>query len=312
MLDYFNNISFMESVLIVAGLIPLFILLFTTVINIIFGPFLRKSYPISDTPKVSVMVPARNEEDNIENCIRSIMNQNYRNFELIVLDDNSTDRTYEILRQLQKEFSNLKVIKGLELPNGWLGKNYACKQLSDNATGAIFVFTDADNTHSPNALTNTVAYMQRFELDLLSAFPQQKTLTFFEKLIVPIIDLIIYSGLPLWTTLFVPYRAFAAANGQWIAFNSKTYNAVGGHEAVKSQIVEDVEFAKLFKTKSYRTLTTIGTDVVFCRMYKSLPEIRQGLSKNLFGLTGYNPTLFLIILLIAIISMVLPFVLFFL
>lgn len=310
MFDFLSNMNLFDVYLILFGFIPIFILVITTLFNLTFGPFLRKIYPINHQPAVSVLVPARNEEKNIENCVRSLMSQDYSDFELIVLDDNSSDNTFAILKNLQTEFPQLNILKGQLLPQDWLGKNFACKQLADNAQGEILIFTDADNTHSKFAIRNTIAYMSKYKLDLLSAFPQQITQNFFEKLLVPIIDIIIYSGLPLWTTLYIPNRAFAAANGQWIAFKKDSYDSVGGHYAVKSQVVEDVEFARLFKSKGHRILTTIGTDVVFCRMYSSLKEIRTGLSKNLFGLTGYNSFLFFLILLIAFSSMVLPFILF--
>lgn len=303
-----SGISLFDAFLILFSIIPLLILNLTTIFNIIFGPYLRKELPLTKSPRVSVLIPARNEVFNIENCVRSIMKQDYSDFELIICDDNSTDGTYELLNELKKEFNNLKLIKGTELPNDWLGKNWACNQLSQYASGSVLIFTDADNTHSPTAITRTIAYMQRYDLDLASAFPQQITKSFYELLIVPIIDIIIYSGLPLWATRYLPNSSFAAANGQWIAMSTEAYSKSGGHSAVRNEIVEDVALSRLFKKLGFNILTMIGTDVIYCRMYSSLNEIRQGLSKNLFGLTGFNTSTFLILLFLGIYAVVLPFV----
>ncbi|MBS3999976.1 MAG: glycosyltransferase [Desulfobulbaceae bacterium] len=304
-LPEFGNI---DIILIIFSIIPLLILNLTTLFNIIFGPYLRKEFPLSNSPKVSVLIPARNEVNNIKNCIKSILEQDYSDFELIVLDDNSDDGTYELLCELQFQHPKLTVVKGKELPDDWLGKNWACHQLSQYANGDIFIFTDADNKHSPIAITRTVAYIQRYGLDFASAFPQQITNSFSEKLIVPMIDLIIYSGLPLWATRFVPHKAFAAANGQWIAMIKDAYLKSGGHSAVRQEIAEDVALSKLFKSLRFKILTMIGTDVVYCRMYTNLHEIRQGLSKNLFALAGFNTAVFIILLMLGLSSTVMPFV----
>lgn len=284
--------------------------LLTVIINGTFGPYLRnfKKTLIAEK-KVSILVPARNEERNIMRVLSSLSSQTYPNLEIIVLDDNSTDATAAIARQFALRYSNTKVLNGSKLPEGWLGKNWACRQLADQATGEIMIFTDADNFHHPDAVSKTLAAMEKLDLDMLSAFPQQKTSSFWEILIVPMIDLIIYSGLILWSSRYIPHKAFAAANGQWIAVKKHAYDQIGGHEAVKQQVVEDVALARRFKQKGYKTLVTAGTDIVFGKMYGSFREIWFGLSKNLYGLTNFRALPFLALMSVVFSISILPFVL---
>lgn len=288
---------------------PLIIFLITSIINSFTGPYISNDYGDSELDLVSMLVPARNEEKNIKKVIESLQNQKYPNFEIIILDDNSSDKTYEIAKSYANNDDRIKVIKGTELPNNWLGKNWACKQLADVSKGKFLIFTDADNFHNENAIINTVAKMKKYNLNLLSAFPEQKTITFPEKLIIPVIDLIIYSGLILWTTYFVKLPAFAAANGQWIAFDRNSYFELNGHEAVKTEIVEDVALSRHFKKNGKRILTCSGKNMIFGRMYSSFSEIWNGLSKNVFGLTDFKSIPFFILLIVLFVSTVLPYLL---
>ncbi|MFP4369122.1 MAG: glycosyltransferase [Candidatus Kapaibacterium sp.] len=268
----------------------LFLLISITAINALAGPFLKKKHIIekNKAPKVSVLVPARDEENNIRGSYGSLKKLDYPDYEVIWLDDNSSDSTYEIISNLTKNQENFRVIKGKPLPEGWLGKNWACMQLAEASNGDILVFTDADNRHEPHALTETVHKMEQYRLDMLSAFPRQKTGTLAEKLILPMIDLILYSMLVLWSTLFAKHKMFAAANGQWIAFRKEAYFAHGGHELVKNEVVEDVAFSSKFKSHGRRILTCSGIHAVEARMYHSFGEVWQGLGKNLFGIAGFS------------------------
>ena len=202
----------------------------------------------------------------------------------------------------------LRILSGDPLPPSWLGKNWACHQLAKVASGEILIFTDADTTHSSNVVRRTLGWMQKLDLGMLSAFPQQITRSFAEKLIVPVIDFFVYGMLPLWATYYFRSCAFAAANGQWIVFKREAYLKIGGHESVKNQIVEDVELNRLAKQSGIKTLTTAGTNIVFCRMYHSPAEVWHGFSKNFYGLTGNSTLLFLMIELMLIGCCVLPFI----
>ncbi|MEJ2544295.1 MAG: glycosyltransferase [Calditrichaceae bacterium] len=298
----------MEIISIIILLI-LSTLLITLLFNSIFGPFLFTRFKNSKTPKVSLLIPARNEENNIKKCLEHLVKQDYKNFEIIVLDDNSQDGTSKAVQELQRQFSGIKLIQGQSLPNGWTGKNWACHQLGKAASGKVFIFTDADTIQDPTAVSRTLGWIQKYNLGMLSTFPQQHSKSFAEKLIVPIIDFFIYSMLPLWSTYYINSSVFAAANGQWIAIEKDVYDKIGGHESVKNEIVEDIKLNKLAKQFGIKTLTTAGTNIVYCNMYHSFREIWYGFSKNFYGLTGHSPFIFILIEFALLISCVLPFIL---
>lgn len=283
------------------------VILAVALFNAFTAPMLKTRLPLPSQPPVSVLVPARNEERNIADCLQGLIVQDYRDVEIIVLNDNSTDRTAEIVQQFAALDPRVKLLEGQPLPEGWTGKNWACHQLSQAANGDIFIFTDADNRHAPVALANTVAWMQKLHLGLFSALPQQITVTLAEKLVIPVVDLFVYAFLPLLLTYYARPPSLAAANGQWIVFTRAAYGHIGGHRQVRDKIVEDVELSRLAKRKGIKILTSPGTGVVFGRMYNSLQETWEGFSKNLFGLMGYKTIPFFVIILLLLAICVLPY-----
>lgn len=277
------------------SIVLLTMILTVTLFNAVTAPMLKKSVGLQSSPRVSVLIPARNEETNVGACIKGFLSQNYNNFKIYVLDDQSTDRTGAIIEKFGEQHPEVQAIHGKPLPAGWNGKNWACYQLSQHADGEILIFTDADNRPAPDAIANTVAYMQKLELGFFSAFPEKVTVTLGEKLVVPVIDMFVYAGLPLWLTYFSRFPSLAAASGLWIAFTREAYQRVGGHQAVANQIVEDVELSRLAKKRGIKILTSAGTRGVSCRMYHSFSEVWNGFSKNLFGLVGYKTIPFFIL-----------------
>ena len=292
----------------IISIVLLVVVLAVTLFNAATAPMLKKSVSLESHPRVSVLIPARNEKANIGDCIQGFLSQNYDNFEIHVLDDQSTDCTGTIIEKFSEQHSEVQAIRGKPLPTGWLGKNWACHQLSQHANGEILIFTDADNRPAPNAIANTVAYMQKLELGLLSAFPEKVTVTLAEKLVVPVVDMFVYAGLPLWLTYFSRFPSLAAASGLWIAFTRDAYQRVGGHQAVSNRVVEDVELSRLGKKNGIRILTSAGTHVVSCRMYQSFGEVWDGFSKNLFGLVRYKMIPFFILILGLWTMCVLPYI----
>ncbi len=290
------------------SIVLLAVVLVVTLFNAATAPMLKKSVGLQNRPRVSVLIPARNEDANIGTCIEGFLSQNYDNFKIYVLDDQSTDRTGTIIEEFGEQYSEVQAICGEPLPAGWSGKNWACHQLSQHADGEILIFTDADNRPAPNAIANTVAYIQELKLGLLSAFPEKVTITLAEKLVVPVVDMFVYAGLPLWLTYFSRFPSLAAASGLWIAFTREAYQLVGGHQAVSNQIVEDVELSRLAKKRDIRILTSAGTRVVSCRMYQSFSEVWDGFSKNLFGLVRYKMIPFFILLLSLFTMCILPYI----
>ncbi len=285
-------------------------LLAVTLVNSLTAPMLknRPDVNLSESPLTSVLIPARNEEKNITRCLDSLQKQTYTNIEILVLDDESTDNTGLKVNEYSAKNPAIRLVSGKPLPQGWTGKNWACQQLSDLAKGKILIFTDADNFYHPEAIKNSIMWMQRYQLDLLSAFPQQITGTLMERLVVPTFDLILYSMLPLWLTYKTKFPSLAAANGQWLIFDAQTYTTLGGHAAVKNEIVEDVEFSRLAKQKGFKILTVAGRDLIFARMYHNAHQVWQGFSKNAFGLTGHHTLTFFVLLILMFLSQLLPLI----
>jgi chlorobactene glucosyltransferase len=285
------------------------VVLLITLFNALTAPMLKSAPAIKTAPRVSVLVPARNEEKNIGACLEGLINQDYPNWEIFVLDDNSSDRTAAIVQQFSARARRIKLLAGAPLPAGWLGKNWACHQLSEQATGEIFIFTDADNRYAPSAVSHTLGWMQKFNLGLLSAFCHQITKTLPEKLAVPVVNMLVYSYLPLWLTYYSKDAALAAANGQWLAFTREAYQRTGGHRTVRNHVVEDVELSRLAKRCGEKILAVSARDTVFSRMYHSGREVWEGYSKNLFGLMNFKAAPFFMVLTLLFFIHVAPYIL---
>ncbi|MGH7598348.1 MAG: glycosyltransferase, partial [bacterium] len=266
---------------------------------------------LHSTPRVSVLVPARNEENNIGACLDGLIQQDYSALEILVLNDDSTDKTAEIVQVFAVQDLRVKLFEGEPLPAGWLGKNWACHQLGEKATGEILIFTDADTRIAPQAVTHTVSWMQQLRLGMLSAFCHQLTETLPEKLAVPVVNMLVYSYLPLWLTYYSKSASLAAANGQWLAFTREGYRKIGGHRSVRDQVVEDVELSRLAKCSGEKILAVSAKDEVFSRMYNSAQQVWEGYSKNLFGLMRFKAAPFFIILMLLLMIHVVPYFLVF-
>ena len=239
--------------------------------------------------KVSICIPARNEEANIGRCVESVLSQNYQQIEVLVLDDQSEDATPEILNELANTDDRLKVLSGSTKPKDWLGKPWACHQLSNAATGDILVFIDADVWIEPETITNAVIALSNS--DSVTIWPQQILHSFWENLIVPTVYFSLLTLLPAvyvrrsprWMPRFlrpILNPKFVAACGQFIAFNKSTYQQIGGHHRVKSEVVEDMELARAIKNAGLSINMFHGKNAVYCRMYASYSEIWSGFQKN--------------------------------
>ncbi|NTW51296.1 MAG: glycosyltransferase [Chlorobiaceae bacterium] len=248
----------------------------------------RKADP--SVPMVSMLVPARNEELNIAGCVSSLLDQDYPNFEVIVLDDQSTDGTSCELLKLAggSKGGRLRIIEGTQLPEGWHGKAWACQQLADSAAGTLLLFTDADTRHRPDSLRRAVEAMDRTGAGMLSLTPAQEIETFWEKLIVPLVYHILFSYLPIGMVWKSRSPAFCYAIGQFILFRREAYERIGGHRSVRTNLVEDVGLCKTVKRAGGRVVAFNGIDAVSCRMYRGFGEVWSGFSKNLFAGLGNN------------------------
>lgn len=272
--------------------------------------------------KISVCIPARNEEKNISSLLETLINQEYRDFEIRILDDQSEDNTANIVQNyIQKAPGQITLHSGKPKPEDWLGKPWACKQLSEFATGEILLFLDADTALHGNTLQRIAKSFDAYKLDMCTVWPRQKLGTIAEKMVIP---LIYYTLVTLLPAIYV-YRdpkwlpkplkkqmrpAFAAANGQCIAITRQAYDLTGGHKSVKSEIVEDVELAKIVKFSGLTLRMFNGVDSVSCRMYRSAGEMFRGLRKNFLAGFNYSITKFVVAAILHLIVFILPFIAF--
>ena len=288
-------------------IVYLTIVLCITVFNALTAPMVKNGPEPVEFPLVSVLIPARDEENNIGRCLDGLIRQDYPHFEILVLNDHSTDHTADVVRTFSQQNPRVKLFDGEQLPEGWTGKNWACHQLSRIAGGDILIFTDADNIHSRGAVSHTVGWMQKLGLSLFSCFPQQITVTLAEQLVVPVFDMTVYSLLPLWLTYRSRRPSLAAANGQWIAFTRDGYDRIGGHESVRSKPVEDTDLARRAKKIGEKIITAAGRDEVMGRMYHNWQEVLEGFSKNAFGLMAFKTVPFFIFLFLLCAAHILPY-----
>jgi chlorobactene glucosyltransferase len=235
----------------------------------------------AEAPLVSVIVPARDEERNIRRCVESLLAQAYPDFELIVLDDRSTDATPEILAELARRDQRLHVLRGEDLPSGWAGKPHALYQAAQSAHGEWICFIDADTFAAPQALASVYAAAEGSSADLFSIFTRQELGSFWEKVILPLVFTALSVGFAP-RRVNDPHKPDAIANGQFIFIKTKVYQALGGHAAIKDSIVEDRDLATLVKHAGYRLVVAEGQAVASTRMYTSLPEMWEGWTKNIF------------------------------
>jgi chlorobactene glucosyltransferase len=271
----------------------LLILGITAVANVLFFPRL-KATQAAQQPRLSILIPARNETAVIGQTIHALLSQTYANFELILLDDQSDDGTGTTATQAAGGDGRFRLISGTPLPPGWLGKNWACHQLSQAATGDYLLFADADVRWAPGAVAALLALAQGEQADLLTVWPTQHTETWAERLVVPLMSFAILCYLPILPVHYTNLPAFAAANGQCLLFRRGAYEQVGGHTAVHHNVIEDVALAKTIKSHGLRLRMADGNRLVSCRMYQNWPEVRAGFAKNILaGHGGSAPFLLL-------------------
>ncbi len=244
--------------------------------------FRTKNPPILPTSgaaireKISVIVPARDEEQNIGNCLSHLIKQDHPDYEIIVVDDRSTDRTGRLIKNFKKLSPvPLKLVRIEKLPEGWTGKNHAMMVGSKAASGTRLLFTDADTTHEVHCLRASLCTAVEKNADFLTLAPQVECRTFWENVVQPLA----VSSLALWfktAELNEPGSKTVLANGQFILVKKIVYEAIGGNESVKNEVIEDVELAKKVKAAGYSVLFLNGTLLYSTRMYTSLGQIFKG------------------------------------
>jgi len=250
---------------------------------------------LDDAPSLSIVVPARDEELNVERCVRSLLAQTLRDVEIIVVDDRSEDRTPAILAALAAGDARLRVVRGEPLPPGWAGKPWALAQGARLARGAWLLFTDADTAHAPYACASALAYARDRGADALSLNTFQELGTWGERAVLPtLLGFVVFASGSL-AELNDPARPDRAlANGQYLLVSRAAYDAIGGHDAVRAEIVEDVALARRLKADGrFRLRLADGERLVRVRMYRSLRELWDGFTKNVYAGAGGDPRMLL-------------------
>ncbi|MBL8195818.1 MAG: glycosyltransferase [Blastocatellia bacterium] len=237
---------------------------------------------------VSVLIPARNEANNITDCLISLQNQTYSNLEILVLDDESTDDTSKQVAKLAETDKRIKLITGQKLPKGWVGKSWACHQLSDVANGDWLLFTDADTRYTPTAISASVVFATKEKADLLSLLPKQLAPTTSTQIMMPLLYFIFYTLFPGFFLSRTKTESISAAIGQFLLFNRSAYQAINGHKSVASSIVEDLDLAKAVKKANKKLVVADGTLLLSCQMYQTLSELWKGFTKNFFASFSYS------------------------
>ena len=279
--------------LAIAAIYFLFIRFLVVFVNFLTRPYLR-NYHLQDKPLVSVLIPARNEEKKLPLLLQDIVDQSYDNLEIIVYNDESTDNTERILQQWQKNDHRLNYLNGQPLPEGWMGKNHACHRLAQAAKGDYFIFLDADVRIQKNLILKALSHSQKHRLALLSIFPKQTMKTFGEKTVIPVMNWILLSLLPLFLVKRCRWASFSAANGQFMLFHRESYLRKQWHKTAKDQLAEDIFILRKMKKHRYKVQTLVSRGEINCRMYHDYKEAVNGFSKNIFAMFG-NSWIFLLI-----------------
>ena len=247
--------------------------------------YLIRIYPIKEElvayPYISVCVPARNEERDVKNCVESLLNQDYPNFEVIVVDDNSNDNTAKIVSSMTEQYPNLIFVAGAQLTSGWTGKPYALHQAYQRSRGEYLLFTDADLTYQSHALKTAIHTMICKDLDLLTLMPAARFGSFWERVVQPVIF-----GFIAALTNFKKVNSESDQNamgfGAFLLFKKVSYQKIGGHLSVANEVLEDIMIAKKAKLNGLSILVADGKNLFSIRMYHSMKEIWMGWRKNIF------------------------------
>jgi len=235
---------------------------------------------------VSVLIPARNEENNIRNILEDLRRQNYSNIEILVYDDQSEDATAEVVLGMQKNDPRISHIPSEGLPPGWLGKNHACHVLAGMAGGRYLLFLDADVRIGKKLIGQMLAFSRRHASSLVSIFPKQLIYTAGEWITVPVMNFILLSLLPLILVRKARQPSLSAANGQFMLFTTSDYRKTEPHRLMKDKRAEDIAIAQYYKRQGLKVACLAGNDEIRCRMYSGFSDAVDGFSKNVTAFFG--------------------------
>lgn len=260
---------------------------------------------------VSILIPARNEEKNIEKALLSSINQTLQEIEIIVLDDNSVDNTSNLVRQIISTYKNkkIKLISGSPLPMNWNGKSWACFNLYKASKGNYLLFIDADVCLDKYAVEIALNKMIKNKLDLLTIIPNQITLHLGESILVNVfMEWFVTTFLPIKLSNSLNKNPLTAACGQFMLFKRDSYVSIRGHSCVGPNIVEEREIAIKMREKKFKVGLFLTNNLVHCKMYENFKAAFNGFSNTFFPGSKLNPILFMILTIIIFLSQTLPFI----
>ncbi len=253
---------------------------------LVFSANLRAYAPLSSSsagleiPPVSVLIPARNEENAIGDAVRAVLQSQGIKFEVVVLDDHSEDRTAAIVEQLIATDERVRLVSAPALPAGWCGKQHACWVLAREARNSLLLFIDADVRLAPAALASMAAFVSSSGADLASGIPRQVTSSLLEKLLIPLIHFILLGFLPIRWMRRSRQRLFAAGCGQVFIVRAQAYHRCGGHSVIRDSLHDGIKLPRAFRAAGFKTDLFDATDLATCRMYRTAAEVWFGLAKN--------------------------------
>ena len=250
-----------------------------TALNLLTARTLRNSNSAKTSASVALLIPMRNEAMNVEAVVASaIQQEGISDFSILILDDQSTDETPELLSK--QSDPRIKVFRGEDLPEGWLGKNFAAHQIAKKTDANFLVFIDADVRLSSRSIASSISMMEDLKLDFLSPYPRQIAISWLERLVQPLLQWSWFVSVPLRIAEKFPRTSMAVANGQFFIVRSAAYRKSGGHEAIKSEVLDDIELARSLIRHGYKGTVADGSDIAQCRMYQSPRELIAGYAKS--------------------------------
>ncbi len=242
--------------------------------------------PFTIDVSTTILIPMRNEEANAEKALMSATSQRgLSDFNVRVLDDHSEDSTLSILQKNRSNY-RFEIVHGKELPQGWLGKNWACQQLAENIQSKYLVFLDADVELHKHAISNSIHALENWKLDFLSPHPREIALSFFERLIQPMLQWSWMASVPLRLAEKYRIKSMTIANGQFFIVSRDAYLKSGGHAAIRGEVLDDLALARLLVESGFKGTVADASAIATCRMYSSSAELFDGYSKSLWSAFG--------------------------
>ncbi len=239
------------------------------------------SFTKTKNNNLSILIPARNEEKNIENCINSVIETNNNYTEILVYDDHSTDSTADVIKKISQSNKKVKIAKTLKLEKGWTGKSFACYQLAKQSSSEWIIFIDADTTVMKD-LSQFISYSEENNLSMLSAWPKIEMKSITEKIFMPLLNFIVFTTCPMLIARKINSDNLGLAHGACILFQKETYMKLGGHNLVKNDLFEDTRLARIFRQKGKKTYCINGSKIISVNMYDSFSSIWNGFKKNYY------------------------------